>query len=548
MDARCRDILWPRRSRSWQGVSVWLMAMIGSVGLIGCRSTPPSSNDLGAATWQSRLPGEDASARAANSSQDFNQHSELEAELAASGTVTQASHKQAINEQREAHIEAAQYDVESPSIEFPNRLDGEHSLEVYLEMALGRNPTVQAALLQHQSLSYKVPVASSLPDPKLSITAQPAPVQTASGEQQLILAAQQTLPWKGKQRGRAGVAAATASVARSQLTISERETVRDVKQTYFELYYLQRALVTLAEERKLLEEIRTVAETRYRAAQTSQQDVLRATLEVTSIAREQLELEQRLASSQARMTQLLNAVPQSRPLAASELTEPPPLPELELLQSLAMDRRPELEAKRSEWRRDRQSAGLARLDYRPDVTVGVSWIDVKDRGISPVANGQDALLVTAGVNLPIYRNRLNAAARSADAQASATALELEAMRAETTEQIGDLFAQASYQRETLDLYRTEMVPLAKQTLDVSVRAYQTGEADFLTLIENWRKLLDHELATHRIEASLHQTLATIEQMVGAIEPSLEQIQRENIEPISVGSELVDPKTSLRRSF
>ena len=66
----------------------------------------------------------------------------------------------------------------------------------------------------------------------------------------------------------------------------------------------------------------------------------------------------------------------------------------------------------------------------------------------------------------------------------------------------------------LTLLREDILPKARQTLEVSSRAYNTGEVDFLQLIDNWRQLLRYEISFRRLEASLRQTLAELERVVG----------------------------------
>ena len=82
------------------------------------------------------------------------------------------------------------------------------------------------------------------------------------------------------------------------------------------------------------------------------------------------------------------------------------------------------------------------------------------------------------------------------------------------EQVTDLFAKAESQQDLLILFQQDILPKARQTLEVSSQAYNVGEVDFLQLIDNWRQLLRYELSYHRLEASLRQTLAELERVVG----------------------------------
>ena len=399
----------------------------------------------------------------------------------------------------------------------PN-LEGRHSVDEHIQIALGRNPEIQAARKKVESLAYQVPVAASLQDPTLNVTAQPAPVQTAAGRQEWVISASQKLPGRGKLDTRAAVAQSQTEVARSQLAAVELDIVAKVKRAYYELYFLQQAIKTTEAERNLLNEIRKVANKRYQTNQASQQDVLRADLEVFRIQNELIRLQQQLASGQARLARALHVAPQTKLLAVDEL---PPKQlawktqgDLEQLQRQAIAARPELHAQLAAVGRDQWAVELARLDYKPDVTLGFSWIDVASAGISPVANGRDAFLLTAGVNLPIYKNRLESSVRSAQAKAVSTARQYDALRDGALEEVTDLFAQARSQQELLTLFREGILPKARQTLAVSTRAYNVGEVDFLQLIDNWRQTLRYEIQYRRLEASLRQTLADLERAVG----------------------------------
>lgn len=395
-----------------------------------------------------------------------------------------------------------------------SHLEGPHAVEEYIQVALQQNPEVQAARKRMESLAHKVPVAASLPDPMLTVTAQPAPVQTAAGAQQFILSANQKFPWAGKLDSQAAVAEANTNVARAQLAAVELATIAKVKKAYYELYFLQQAIAVTEAEQQLLGEIRDVANTRYKTGRTSQQDVLRADLEISNVENELIQLRQQIQSGQARLARLLHIAPETRVEAVAELPYELLPQNLTALQQQAVSARPELHAALAAVFRDQHAANLAKLDYKPDVTLGFSWIDVADGGLARSANGQDALLLTAGINLPVYKKRLDSSVRSAEAGAVASARNYDAMRDATLEEVTDLFARTNSHQQMLTLFEEDILPKARQTLQVSSQAYNVGEVDFLQLIDNWRQLLRYEVNYRRLEANLRQSLADLEQAVG----------------------------------
>jgi len=148
--------------------------------------------------------------------------------------------------------------------------------------------------------------------------------------------------------------------------------------------------------------------------------------------------------------------------------------------------------------------------------------------------------VSAGVNLPIYHKRLDSSIRSAEAKVVATTREYDALRDAALEEVTDLFAQAHSQEDLLILFREDILPKARQTLEVSSHAYNVGEVDFLQLIDNWRQLLRYEVKYRRLEASLRQTLAELERVVGGFSGSTpETLPVPLAEPVPLPPESTD---------
>lgn len=413
-------------------------------------------------------------------------------------------------------------------------LTGPQPVERLIPIALAQNPEVQAARKRVDAAAHQVPVAASLPDPMVNATAFPAPIQTAAGQQEASLGMNQKLPFYKKLDTAAGAAEAHANFERAQLATIELATIAQVRKAYFELYYLQHAIAINQQEQEELAKIRDAANARYKTTLTSQQDVLRAELELSNAENEAIRLRQLLTSGQARLARVLHVSPDT-PLRALDELSPEEAPrDLSWLEERAVAARPELHAQLAALARDRRKAQLARLDYVPDLTVGAQWIDISTAGISPVQNGRDAVLLTAGVNLPLYRKRIDSSVKSAEAQAVATAREYDALRDSTLEQVADLFAQAQSQQDMLLLFRDDILPKARQTYEVSSSAYSVGQVDFLQLIDNFRELLRYELGYRRLQASLRQTLAELERVIGGNLPATNQSTPEIPEPVGVG--------------
>ena len=80
----------------------------------------------------------------------------------------------------------------------------------------------------------------------------------------------------------------------------------------------------------------------------------------------------------------------------------------------------------------------------------------------------------------------------------------------------ELLTQAHSQQELRLIYEQDILPKARQTVEVSIRAYNVGEVDFLMLLDNWRQHVRHELSYLRLDTSLRQSIVDLEQAVGGM--------------------------------
>ena len=69
------------------------------------------------------------------------------------------------------------------------------------------------------------------------------------------------------------------------------------------------------------------------------------------------------------------------------------------------------------------------------------------------------------------------------------------------------------QRQSV-LLKDVIIPQARQTVEASLSGCRTGEVDFLTLVDNWRKLLDFQLMYQASLTELERSFAELQEAVG----------------------------------
>ena len=384
----------------------------------------------------------------------------------------------------------------------------------YVSLAVARNPAIRAAEQVVEGLRERIAQVSSLDDPMFMASPVGDMAETAAGQAGLMTSVSQTLPLPGKLETRGQMAAQDVAMASADLQSTRLRVIADTRQAYWSYYLAARAMEVTEASRQLLRQLKIIAEANYKAGTAMQQDVLRASVELSNLDNELITLQQRKSTAIARLNALLD-----RPVNAA-LPEPKPAQlqgislELDRLLEEAAQSNPEIQGIHQRIERFRQQLRLARLDRWPDLTVGLNYVAVDDMGLSAMANGDDQWWLSFGINLPIWAAKRDAAEREALHGIGQTVAELTSTRNDLAFRVDDTLVRVQTQQRLVILFRDVIIPQAQQTVDASSSGYQAGRIEFLTLVDNWRKLLDFQLLYHQSLAQLEQDFAQLQQLVG----------------------------------
>lgn len=398
-----------------------------------------------------------------------------------------------------------------PSRETPVDVQG------WVALALRTNPGLRGASLRVERLRSRARQVDSLDDPMLQVSPIGEMAQTAAGPVEWFASVSQKLPLPGKLDARQQMVLHDAAAAEQELAGLRLQVAADVRRAFWGYLYTHRAVAVVERDRALLVQFRDIAQVKYRAGTVEQQDVLRAEVELAGLDNELLTLGQRQASAAGMLNRLTDRptdaaipAPDTVPLETLDL-------DLEALLAAAADH-PRLSAIREEVARYRQQRRLARLDRYPDLTLSGGYSEVGDEGLSAVANGDDQWFVGFGISLPLWQGKRDAAER----EALVGVMEATARLAEEQNQLAfrvhDALARVEAQRGSVDLFESRMLPEARQAVEAAEGSYRAGRTDFLTLIDNARRLTELELMHQRATTQLQQDLADLRLAAGLPDP------------------------------
>jgi outer membrane protein, heavy metal efflux system len=430
------------------------------------------------------------------------------------------------------HIRTAAYDPQSMTlpaqptagtvdpVPITQELTGSQPVDVFIRRALAENRTVQAAYHNVQSLRHRVPQVTTLDDPFVSNTIFPipsvAPQYSLMGYNPYSMTLAQQFPWFGTLRLRGEVAERDVQVALAELAAAQLDTVAAVKRAYYSLYASQRTEEIVNENRKILEDFRTIALERLKGGGT-EQDVLRSGVLISELDLELANNQQAAATARAGLARQLHIRPEADFRTIPELSPVAVPAEIERLYQLAIAARPELQGRLAAIARDEKAVELARKRYYPNVTLGLTYMDMeKTNATTPLtASGSPNVGLFVGFNLPVHQKKYAAGVCEAQERAFADAKLYEAQRDETYSEIQDLMTQAKVQQNVLTLLRDGILPRTKQALDSARSDYAKGIVDYATGQSALREVLQVQLRIAQIEAELAKALAALERAVGS---------------------------------
>jgi len=388
-------------------------------------------------------------------------------------------------------------------------------IEHYVRMALDRHPSIRAAERRVERLGARVPQVTSLDDPMFTIEPFGEMAETAAGQVGLMTSVSQKLPLPSKLDTRGRIAEQDVAMAVADLRQTRLRIAAETRRAYWSYYLAARSLETTRRSRTLVDQFKQIAEAEYRAGNRSQPDVLRASTELSGIDNELITLRQHRDTARARLNQLMDR-PNDAPLADPPIIELQQInAELDELLARAAEHSPALAKVHERIEQFRQRKKLARLNRWPDLTVSANYNAVDDEGLSMAATGDDQWWFGFGVNLPIWVEKHEAAEREALNGMLEGVADLTAERNRIAFQIQEAYLKVEAQQKLVRLFRDTIVPQARQTVEASRSGYRAGSVDFLTLMDNWRKLLNFELMQHRALAEMERAVADLERAVGA---------------------------------
>ncbi|KPJ97555.1 MAG: hypothetical protein AMK71_13130 [Nitrospira bacterium SG8_35_4] len=395
-------------------------------------------------------------------------------------------------------------------------LDNHSTIEALIAEAVHNNPELKAFQRRIEAFEQRPSQARSLDDPMVRLGVANLPVDTFSFDQEAMTQKQvqvmQKFPFPGTLDLKGNIAEKDLAVTRTEFDEKKNSLIRQVKTLYNNLLFLDRAIAISGDNRDLLAEVITTAETQYAAGRGGQQEIIKARMELSGIIQKVLMLRQQRETAAALLNTLLNRPVQNDLEIPGELHQTPLAFTLDELKKIAEETRPALNGLQQRIEQSGLAIDLAEREYYPGMEVGLGYGQRED---SETAERPDFFSASVTVNIPLwYRTKESRKVAEKRADLRRAEEQYATVRNSIHFRLKELLSQIEMNRQKIELFETGFIPQSTVSLESALSGYRVNKVDFLTLIYNQIALYNFKIEYYRAITDHENSLAELEETAG----------------------------------
>ncbi|HMC28609.1 MAG TPA: TolC family protein [Verrucomicrobiae bacterium] len=382
-------------------------------------------------------------------------------------------------------------------------------MEVVSEV-LAENPSIKAARANWESMRERIPQARAWEDPRLGVDVERYGTSRFADYSDAEWMVSQMIPLSGKNRRRARVAQTEAQIAFQEVRKRELDLTTRARLAYFDYVNAAEQIAINAKNISLVRQFAEISRSKYETGNKPQTDLLAAETEAARMEEAQVDLSRMVGDAQSQLNVLMNhpvVSPLGRPLMA---TSAPPQLDLSALMILALSNRPELESNRRKVLAANERITLAKRNWIPDPELRLEARQLKSAGGRFEEYDTGIFITVPWLN----RSKYKAAIREAETSRESAHYELAAIESELFGTVRVQVRKIETLHHHLEIYRSRILPLARQTVDSARISYESDKSSFLDLITAQRGLQEAESMYWHHATEYEKALAELDALIG----------------------------------
>jgi cobalt-zinc-cadmium efflux system outer membrane protein len=379
------------------------------------------------------------------------------------------------------------------------------TLDEAIQQALRHNRNLMATRTTIEQSRAQEVTAGLRPNPELSGLWQPAPLNKPSeGSSQYGLGLSYDFEL-GKRGRRIRAAKDATDVTRSQVGDSERGLAFQVASQFINAQLAESTLELAGQNLKSFQDAVGISEHQYKAGAISENDYLKVKLQLlqfeTDVQQAQLARIQALAD--LRQSLGYESIPADYDVSAG-FDYQPLYADLEDLQKLASQNRPDLCAAEKGLAAADSQLELAKVNARPDVTLSANYL---------YSVGLHTGILGVSIPLPVFDRNQGEVARTQSARTQAQHQHAEVLGQVKTD-VKDAYEALQTSDRVARYYQSGYLDVAQKSRDISEYAYRRGAASLLDFLDAERSYRATQIAYRQAIATHLLALEQVRQAVG----------------------------------
>lgn len=389
--------------------------------------------------------------------------------------------------------------------------------EQYLITAADNNPELKAEFNEYMASLEIVPQVKSLPDPRFAFGYFIQPVETRVGPQQAKISIDQMFSWFGQLKANESVAVEKAKAKYEAFEESKSRLFFEVKSSYYDLYFTQKAVIITLENIFILNTFRELSLIKIEAGLSSAVDQLRIEMEIADMENQLALLKDRVVFQTVVFNNLLNvendvSVFFPDTLKRSEII----LNETGVLDSIRLNNH-QLIKLDFELAAFQGKEKVAKKLGSPSINIGFDYIFTgKSNNLNFEAgmSGKDAIVFPRiGLTLPLYRKKYKAMVRET-VYRQQTVTNRKVAQINVLETLSEkTFKEYRDANRRLELYRRQTA-LAYQAMQILQTDYATNNRDFEEVLRMEKRMLKYALELEKARTDINASVAFIDYLMG----------------------------------
>lgn len=387
-------------------------------------------------------------------------------------------------------------------------------LPTLIRIAVERNPKIKATRIKWQAMIEKYPQVTSLPDPMLMYGYFVRSVETRVGPQRHKISFSQPFPYPGTLDAAGQVTRKEIAIEQVKYELTVRDLIVDLKLSYHELTYLQRAIEITEQNQELLNHILKIANTRYADGKATFNDVLKAQSQLAQLSYDLILLHELQEVEKVSINALLDR-PTASPLGACQnriLDYDLSVAELE---KQALARRQELRVADLNIQKMAEMIELAKLKNKPMFKLDLMTVETGGALMPDTPDdGKNPWTIGIGVSIPWSGSKNRSRVQEAELKYEGAIANRQAMENQTLANLRKIYFRLENARRLVELYEKTLIPQAEQAMEIAETWHQEGIKSIAGFLETQGVWLNFNLARLRAIADYQQNLARLERLIG----------------------------------